>query len=123
MAMWWTQITHDYTGNFTNSYNIAFSYLMSSNIMGYYYKGSLDEVGIFNKALTPSDISNYISRANIGVGFCDGLNPNISSVPKTAASVGSLYNYTVRAGGSQASMQYSLITKPAGMTINSSTRA
>ncbi len=115
------QVTHDYTGSFTNAYNIAFSYLMSSSVMGYYYKGSVDEVGIFNIALTPSDITSYISRANIGVGFCDGLSPNISSVPKTAASVGSLYNYTVRAGGSQASMQFSLVTKPAGMTINSST--
>jgi hypothetical protein len=115
------QIIHDYNGSFTNSYNIAFSYLMSSSVMGYYYKGSVDEVGIFNKALTPAEITSYIASAGIGVGFCDGLNPNISSVPKTTASVGSLYTYTVRAGGSQTSMQYSLITKPAGMTINSTT--
>jgi hypothetical protein len=110
---------HAYTGNFINSASFAFCYLMSSNIMGYYYKGALDEVAVFNKALTPADISNYISRANIGVGFCDGLNPNISSVPNTVASVGAQYNYTVRAGGAQANMTYSLITNPAGMTINS----
>jgi hypothetical protein len=112
---------HSYTGNFTNTANIAFCYLMSSNIMGYYYKGALDEVAVFNKALTPADISNYISRSNIGVGYCDGLNPHISSIPVTMASVGSVYNYTVRAGGSQGTMQYSLVTKPAGMTINSGT--
>ncbi len=114
---------HTYTGNFTNASGIAFCYLMSNNIMGYYYKGALDEVAIFNKALTPAEISSYISRANIGVGFCDGLNPNISSIPNTKAAVGSTYNYTVRAGGSKANMQYSLLVKPTGMSINSSTGA
>jgi hypothetical protein len=114
------QENRTYTSNFTNTYSIAFSYLLSNAAMGYYYKGSVDEVGIFNRALSPSDISVLISNANIGVGYCDGFYPNISSLPKTTASVGTLYTYTVHAGGSQTNMQYSLITKPSGMTINSS---
>ncbi len=47
------------------------------------------------------------------------LNPVIVSIPFISASVGSLYTYQVHASGWQNRMVYSLLSHPAGMTIDS----
>ncbi len=90
-------------------------------ILNIIYAGSLDELAIYNRGLSQLEVTDHNSKGNLGIGYCDGYNPNIISIPITKATVGSPYSYTVRATGLTAGMAYTLLTKPAGMTINSTT--
>jgi hypothetical protein len=111
----------NYTGSFINADNIQIANLLSSGTYHYYFRGSIDEVAIYNRALTLSEINTQRTNAQSGMGICDGQNAVISSFPKVTATVGIPYTYTVHAGGVQTNMTYSLITKPTGMTIDAST--
>jgi hypothetical protein len=114
------QVVYTYTGGFTNSNNLFFGCLMNFSSPGFYYKGSVDEIAIYNKALSSSDINTQRTAANTnGIGICDGLNPNIISIPGTKASVNGAYTYTLRTAGKQAGLIYTVLTKPASMTLTS----
>jgi hypothetical protein len=119
------KITQEYSGGFSSSEPVQFCQLKNSgdnsDSFGYFYRGSLDEVAIFNTALTADDLSNQIILAGIDVGICDGLNANLLSIPVDKAIVGSEYSYKVHAGGLQNGMTYSLLSGPEGMAIDSLT--
>lgn len=114
-------VTYDYPASFTSAADISVGYLMRSGEPEYYYAGSLDEVAIYNRPLSQLEITDLNSKGNLGIGYCDGYNPNFISIPVTKATVGSPYSYTAHATGLQTGMAYSLLTKPTGMTINAST--
>ncbi len=114
-------VTYDYPSNFSSSSHISVGYLLRNGDPEYRYAGSLDELAIYNRSLTQLEITDHNSKGNLGIGYCDGYNPNIISIPVTIATVGSPYSYTVRATGLSAGMAYTLLTKPTGMSINSTT--
>jgi len=114
-------VTYNYPSNFSSSSHISIGYLLRSGVPEYPFAGSLDELAIYNRSLSQLEVTDHNSKGNLGIGYCDGYNPNIISIPVTKATVGSPYSYTVRATGLTAGMTYSLLNKPTGMTINSST--
>ena len=114
-------VTYDYPSNFSSSSYISVGYLLRNGDPEYKFAGSLDELAIYNRGLSQLEVTDHNSKGNLGIGYCDGYNPNIISIPNTKATVGSPYSYTVRATGLSAGMAYTLLTKPAGMSINSTT--
>lgn len=111
-------------GSFSNSNSLLIGSLLNNSSLGFYYRGSIDEIAIYNRALSASEILNQKNAAKSnGIGICDGEYPEITSIPVTKAVVGKAYSYTVHAMGKQTGMTYSLVTNPSGMTISSSTGA
>jgi hypothetical protein len=114
-----------FSGNFSSMEPVQFCQLKNSvdnsDSFGYFYNGSLDEVAIFNTALTSTDLNDQILLANSDVGLCDGFNANLVSMPVDKAIVGSEYTYKVHSAGLQNGMVYSLISGPEGMVIDSIT--
>jgi hypothetical protein len=112
----------DYTSSFDNSAPIYIGSLTNGTVQ-YFYWGDMDELAIFNRALSKTEIDEIRTNADLGKGLCAGSSnqsPTITTTAITSASVGNAYSYTVHATGSPSSMTYSLITAPAGMTINAS---
>lgn len=115
------QATYNYSGAFTSDESLEFGDLVNTN-RNYFLRGDLDEVAIFNKALSSSEINELMNKGLSGDGICTGAAtaPTITSSPVTTVKVNESYSYDVNATGS-ATITYSLSTFPAGMTINSST--
>jgi hypothetical protein len=114
-----------YSGSFSSSEDIQIGNLkntVSGKLSyGYFFRGSVDEMSIYRRPLTSAEIISQALRANSGMGICDGLNPNIASIPRITAETGSQYTYRVHAGGLQTGMSYSLLHHPEGMTIDAGT--
>ena len=113
-------VTYDYTGSFTSSADINIGYLIRQGTPNRFFQGILDEIAIYNTALLAVDITDHLTKNNFGISVCDGYAPKITSTPLTTAVVGQQYTYSVKATG-KPTMQYSIITSPAGMSINSAT--
>jgi hypothetical protein len=111
------QTTYDYLSNFTSSSKITVGYLLSNSLPAYYYTGSLDEIAIYNKALSQADIINHKIKGNGGLGYCDGYNPKIISIPNIKATVGNTYTYKITSRGLP-EINYTLIHSPLGMNIS-----
>ena len=87
----------------------------------YCFNGILDEVAIYDAALTPTEIANHHNNGLVGTGYCEEHQvPHITSVPVTTAIVGQTYTYDVDANGSPVPT-YSLVASPAGMGIDGTT--
>jgi hypothetical protein len=87
---------------------------------GYYYQGLVDEIAIYNAALTLEDAQNHYSNGLAGQGYCQFINyeaPEITSTALTNGYVGELYEYDVEASGNP-EPTFSLETAPAGMIID-----
>jgi hypothetical protein len=111
----------NYQSSFDNSAPIYIGSLTDGTPQ-YFYWGAMDELAIFNKALTKAEIDEIRTNADLGTGLCNlQASPEISSTPVIKAIVGSAYAYTVKAKGTQQGMTYSLISKPSGMTIDQGT--
>ncbi|HLO59725.1 MAG TPA: LamG-like jellyroll fold domain-containing protein [Bacteroidales bacterium] len=112
-------ISVDHTGNFAISEPIQIANLLSGGEYHYFFKGSVDEIAIYNRALSEAEILDQHDNAHLGIGICDGPNAVFSSNPKVTATVGMPYTYTVHAGGKNP-ITYSLLKAPAGMTMDAS---
>ncbi len=115
-----TTVTYDYPGNFSSTGDLNLGFLIRNGVPDYFFGGILDEVAVYNRALTSTEITEHISKNNFGIGVCDGYSPSIITTPETTAVVGQQYKYKVKATGMPV-MGYSLVTSPAGMNINSTT--
>lgn len=71
------QATYDYTGSFTNSDKICIAHLMNLGNSEYYYMGFVDEIAVYNRALSVNDISNQIASASSGIGICNGTTTSL----------------------------------------------
>jgi lysophospholipase L1-like esterase len=89
---------------------------------GYYYTGALDEVALYGRALSGSEIEQHFVNGMAGHGYCEveHFAPTITSDPVTEAFVGVLYSYDVEATG-YPGPTYALTENPAGMTIDEDT--
>jgi large repetitive protein len=111
---------YNYTGSFSTSLDLQFGNLINYGSHNYILRGDLDEVAIFNKALSLTEINQIRTDAASNKGICSATPtaPAITSTPVTTGTVDVAYSYDVNATGS-ATITYSLVTFPAGMTINS----
>jgi lysophospholipase L1-like esterase len=112
---------YDYTAGFGSNVALNLGYL---NLSGHYrYQGLVDEVAIYNRALTYAEIAAHHANGLLGIGICgEGTPtaPDIISAPVTTGTVGHLYTYDVDATG-YPSPAYALATYPTGMTIDPGT--
>jgi len=86
--------------------------------INYWYKGSLDDIAIYSRALSLAEVNDHYTKGLFGKNYCEGDQPNIISEPITSASVGQLYTYSIDATGTEP-LTYTLLVKPNGMTISS----
>jgi PKD repeat protein len=109
--------THDYTAGFGASTSLGIGYMAYNHNPDYYYDGKLDEIALYDVALTEAQIQTHYTDGLAGQGYCSEgpLPPVIVSLPVTDAQVGEPYSYQVEASGEPS---YTLTVAPAGMTID-----
>jgi hypothetical protein len=114
--------TVSYSGNFSSTADLNIGNLIvDSYPPDYFVNGSLDEIAIYNRALSSAEIiAQFINIKDYQIGYCDGDAPVILSSPMVFATAGQAYSYDVDASGNS-KPTYSLVVKPAGMTIDAST--
>ncbi|MFH1844191.1 MAG: LamG-like jellyroll fold domain-containing protein, partial [bacterium] len=114
-------VTHDYTAGFEANTPVAMGYMAYNFVPGYFYNGLLDEVALYDRALTGGEILAHYTNGLAGQGYCvhgpDPEAPVITSTPDTTAVEGMLYSYDVDATGYPAPT-FALTQAPAGMTID-----
>jgi hypothetical protein len=86
---------------------------------GYHYDGTLDEVALYDRALSAAEIQGHYNDG-IGRGYCETYAPEIVSPPAVQAFVGVPYSYDVEATGNPVPT-YTLTVFPTGMTIDQDT--
>ncbi len=88
---------------------------------GFHFEGVIDEVAIYHKSLSVSEIQAHYNNGVPGPGYCGGLfAPRITSNPNISAEIGQSYTYSVVAVGSPVPT-YTLDITPLGMTIDPTT--
>jgi hypothetical protein len=87
----------------------------------YRYEGIVDELAIYNQALSATEIQQHHADGLTGHGLCEVFAlPEIISTPVTEAYVGNLYSYDVNADGIPAP-SYTLTAAPRLMAVNNET--
>jgi hypothetical protein len=83
-----------------------------------FYNGSIDEVAIYDRALSSNVITQHYANGLMNIGYCYTLEaPSITSSPVTTGMEGQTYYYNAEATGSPAPL-FSLSVFPAGMSIH-----
>lgn len=107
--------TKDYPAGFdSNSAGLNIGWLNLSG--GFHFQGTLDELALYNKALSAAEIQTHYTNSSYGVSYCGGP-PKIISTPPINGQVAEPYTYDVQAVGDP-TPTYGLTLSPAGMTIN-----
>ncbi|RKX31994.1 MAG: hypothetical protein DRP71_12640, partial [Verrucomicrobia bacterium] len=85
----------------------------------YHYDGIVDEIAIFDRALSDTEIAGHYVAGNGGLGYCTGGDyaPAITSTPVTEVYSDESYAYDVQAVGNPAPA-FALLQAPPGMTID-----
>lgn len=91
---------------------------------GYHFDGVVDEVAVYDRALSADEIRRHRNEGLAGRWYCQGgtYAPIIVSTPVTQATTGRLYEYDVEAVGDP-EPTYALLANPDGMTIDPATGA
>jgi hypothetical protein len=112
--------TYNYTAGFEAGTTVGIGYMAYNGNPDYFYDGRLDEVAVYDRALSDAEVLAHYSNGLLAEGYCsaDSSAPTIVSTPVTDARVGELYTYDVNASGIPAPT-YSLTLSPAGMSIDS----
>jgi hypothetical protein len=110
------------TGNLYSADPIVLGSLLFGDTPDYFFTGAIDEVAIYNRVLDKvTDIQPHFTNAkNYEIGYCDGDDPFIFSIPNNEARVGQLYRYDVDASGNSAPT-YLLLQGPNDMYIDAVT--
>jgi lysophospholipase L1-like esterase len=112
--------SHNYTAGFGASTTLGIGYMAYNGTPDYFYDGLLDEIALYSRALSDTEIQAHYTNGMAGQSYCvpDSAAPVITSTPDTTAVVGLPYTYDVNATGTPAP-HYALTVSPAGMTIDS----
>jgi hypothetical protein len=62
--------SHDYTAGFAATTPIGIGYMAYNLTPDYFYEGMLDEIAIYNEALTQAQILQHISNSDAGQDYC-----------------------------------------------------
>lgn len=112
---------YTYTAGFATTTPLNIGWLNYSH--GFHYSGMLDEVALYGKALTSSEVKQHYYEVLLAERqYCEASSfaPTIFSTPVTEADVQRPYAYDVDAIGNPPPT-YTLNVNPAGMTIDAAT--
>jgi hypothetical protein len=103
-------------GSFISTAIVTLGY---HNVTPYFrYNGALDEVAIYNTALSPTIIAQHYN-ADMDQSYCNAA-PTIGGTPITNATENMQYTYNPTASDPEGhDMEWSLLQNPSGMTIDS----
>ncbi len=105
--------TYSYTAGFDSTAGMNIGWLNLDS--GFHFAGSIDEVAIYQKALSGAEVQQHYSDGPYNIGYCDPpAPPSIISTPVTSVVVGQAYVYDVNATGNPVPT-FSLTTWPLGM--------
>jgi len=110
--------THDYTAGFEATTTLGIGYMAYNGNPGYYYRGMLDEVALYGRALAVEEIQHNHTLGQMGYGYCDVFAPVFLTSPVTVAAVSQPYSYAAEAFANPLPVTYGLATGPAGMTVD-----
>ncbi len=115
-------VYYDYGAGFEASTQMDIGYMAYNGTPDYFYNGRLDEVAIYDRALTDTEIAQHYTNGLAGFGYCEEVEvaPVITSTPVTEGFVGEPYSYDVNATGYPVP-SFELTVSPAGMAIDSVT--
>ncbi|MCJ8166735.1 LamG domain-containing protein [Pontibacter sp. E15-1] len=108
----------DYKESFESTAPVNIGFLNLNN--GYGYKGLLDELKVYDRALTESEMR---AQYNGGAGnYCGPqlVKPQFMSAPVTHGVAGQQYAYSPKAVGNP-KPSFQLVSGPAGMIVNAAT--
>ena len=63
--------TYDYAHDFASSTELNIGYITCGG--HYNFDGKIDEVALYDKALTPSEVEQHYNNGLNGLGYCDGI--------------------------------------------------
>jgi hypothetical protein len=107
-----------YSDGFDASTDLNIGYLNFST--GYYLDADVDELAIYDVALSDTEILEHFNRGNSeNKGYCMET-PEITTSPVLSVNLEDTYTYDVDAMGDP-EPSFDLLEYPAGMTINSTT--
>ena len=88
-----------------------------------HFPGLIDEVEIFNRALTAQEIAAIYCAGSAGKCIPDNLSPRLTTTPPTTATQGEPYEYEAQATDPDTGdvLTFSLPEAPVGMTIDPAT--
>ncbi len=114
-------VSHTYSTGFDASTALNIGWI--DLIGGYRYEGIVDELAIYNDALTTAEIQLHYDNGLAGLGYCTTVSlasPVITSTAVTNGYIDHLYQYDVDASGIPAPT-YALVSGPNGMAIDVNT--
>jgi uncharacterized repeat protein (TIGR01451 family) len=109
-----------YSAGFGSSTNVNMGWFNSGSL--YRFDGTLDEVAIYDAALSAGEVRQHYYKGQVGRWYCQTgtYAPVILSTPVVQATSGRLYTYDVEAVGDPVPT-YTLNIYPAGMAIDPDT--
>lgn len=100
------------TGSFGTDAPIDIGFLSYNNVTTRFFAPAvIDEVAMYNTALTADDIDIHYNNGVFGIGYCQDYNPYFLSVPDTLGVVGETFTYEAYATGLP-TLAYSLTSGP-----------
>jgi len=88
------------------------------------FSGQMDEVGIWNKALSDAEVTTLFNNGNAGMPYCAVGNyaPVITSTPVASVNEDSPYTYTLQGRDYEGTaLTKSIVVKPSWLTFNATT--
>jgi hypothetical protein len=112
-------VSHDYGAGFESSTSVPLNIGWLNWDPFYHFEGDVDELAIYNKALSSAEIQNHYNSGIPGPSYCGGpFAPRIISTAPTVATIGQPFTYTVVAVGDP-NPTYNLTLNPTAMIIDS----
>lgn len=114
---------YDYTAGFesvTASLNVGW-FDHREGAKTFNFAGTVDELTVFPRALSATDVADHYNNGLSGVGQCD-VPPVLALPPDDVIAVGQSYNYTLEATG-YPTPTFALAAPPSGMTVDADTGA
>ena len=77
-----TPVSYDYTADFAASTPLGIGFMAYNLTPDYYYDGLLDEIAIYDRALTLTEIQGHYASGLAGEGYCVSEEPEESVCPE-----------------------------------------
>jgi hypothetical protein len=113
------------TGRFDGTGMLTIGYWNEFGTNKYPFSGHLDEIAIFNRALSASEVTQLYNKGNSGIPICQAGNyaPVFTTTPVVSVDEDSPYSYTVLARDYEGqSLTYSAAVLPRWLSFDPGTR-
>lgn len=113
------------TGRFDGIGMLTIGYWNEFGTNKYPFSGHLDEIAVFDRALSASEVTQLYNKGNSGIPVCQAGNyaPVFTTSPSTTVNEDSPYSYTILARDyEEQTLTYDAAVLPSWLSFNSSTR-